>query len=133
MEKETNQKDYKRLAILGGGVILAILMFSGAIPAFTVLHIGMTGASIILGIVFLRSGGEFRAWNPRLAIIFRRRLSQIVSVLFFLTAAAWPVGALLQDSMSLADELLLAIQVLGIVVAGSMCFIPVDIKMEKKK
>jgi hypothetical protein len=127
------KKDYKYLAVLGFGVLLAILMFSEIVPVFTVLHIGMTGASLALGVVFLRSGGEFRAWNPRLAIIFRRRLSQIVSVLFFLTAAVWPVGALLRGSMDLADELLLAIQVMGIVIAGSMCFIPVDIKLEKKK
>ena len=133
MEKETNHKDYRRLAILAGGVVLAFLMFSETIPAYTVLHIGMTVASLVLGVVFLRSGGEFRAWNPRLAIIFRRRLSQIVSVLFFLTAAVWPAGALLRGRMDLAEELLLAIQVLGIVIAGSMCFIPVDIKLEKKK
>ena len=44
-----------------------------------------------------------------------------------------PAGALLRGRMDLAGELLLAIQVLGIVIAGSMCFIPVDIKLEKKK
>ena len=125
----TMEKDTKRLIILAVSTVIVLLLFAQVVPVVLALHILATGISLILGVQVLRSKGALSAWDTRYKLSFRKTLSRVIGVLFLLTAAFWPVAA----ALHMDTETSLQVQIVGVVVAGSLSFIPVTLKKNTER